>query len=99
MQLESIFYFVGRNARAFRDGYDLAGVLLAQAEVAVLNKHRVKKLIGNPRLRQPVIPALLLQAWTCKQLDAELRRLDIRGRSKARRKADKIALIMRHRLA
>jgi len=34
-----------------------------------------------------------LDKMTCKELDAELRRLKIKGRSKARRKADKVAML------
>jgi|GEM_PF-2564807 len=57
-------------------------------------QERIQKMLGRPALKPAVLPARVLKTWTCSQLDAELRRRAIPGRSRARRKADKVALLI-----
>ena len=85
---------LGGYAKAFVLGWDditLADIRLAQE---LKGKARAKAVIGAPRLRAPQdTTADKWQRLTCKQLDTELRARGIKGRSKAKRKADKIALL------
>ena len=87
--------WLGMNVRAFTSGYQLEGIGVARKAAEHINRARVKKMIGALKVSKPVIPSTLYNTWTCKQLDAELRSKGIVGRSKATRKADKIALLVR----
>ncbi|PAW76809.1 MAG: hypothetical protein B9S32_13810 [Verrucomicrobia bacterium Tous-C9LFEB] len=65
-------------------------------------------ITATPRFRSTVQPATLrlwnrggatipnFNLWTVKELRAELTRLQLRGRSKAKRKADLITLLTRY---
>ena len=91
--------YLGANFTALLTGADLVNSEELMLAREILVKRRIQAAQGNRRLRAAVLPPSTLEGWTCKQLDAELRLRQIPGRSKARRKADKINLLLTVRLS
>lgn len=92
--ISDLFTLLGCWSREFVLGMDLSKSEDIRLAREIRGRRAAKAVIGQPRLRKTHAPtADKWQAMTCKQLDAELRARGIRGRSKAKRKADKIALL------
>ncbi len=83
-------FALGGMVRAFYDGTRMPGMGEALAAAAAVRRGRVARAIGKPRLKAAVKP---FGQMTVKELRAEARLRGIKGRSKARRKAELMALL------
>lgn len=86
-----LFYYAGALTSAFARGTDMPSLREARIANAADRAFRIARAVGRPRLRPAALPTL--QSWTVAQLRAEASRRRIRGRSKARTKAQLLQLL------
>jgi hypothetical protein len=74
--------------------YATAPASLRRQAGHICRREKTKAILGTPRLRPATLGRIDYERLTCAKLDALLRERQIAGRSKARRKAQKVELLM-----
>jgi hypothetical protein len=88
-----LYHYLGAAVHSLAAGWNMPHPQILRRHRAALQSGALGRIVGKPRLRPRAPTRRDYQAMTCKQLDSLLRARQIRGRSKARRKAQKINLL------
>lgn len=81
--------------RAWADGADFPSLPATRRAYQTHTREALARVTGSPRLRPRTPTRMDFERMTCRELDALLRTRGIPGRSKARRRAQKLALLTR----
>ena len=85
-----LFFTLGACSRALADGSRLPDIEEARRAAHAVRRSRIARAVGSPRLKPRISP---YETMTVAQLRAEASRRRIKGRSRARRKAQLIVLL------